>query len=198
MADPEVLDRILGNMVRAVSILEGCPQFAFLVPEVRVNLVYALPGARSPQEVAAVEGRITAAKGWPRASGLPALGASDHMARLVLEIRKYDSAVNAGINFRCDQTVIEIVREYCGQNGIRFGWIDRSKEPAEVSEKDGMSMPWKVKSLVERSGGVPRLFYEGEGWGKEPLFCALGEDAVGVAATAIEIARRYCSRVRQA
>ena len=52
-------------------------------------------------------------------------------------------------------------------------------------------MPWKIKQLVESSGGVPGLFYEGEGWGKEPLFVTLGQDAIKVANIAIEIARRY-------
>jgi predicted fused transcriptional regulator/phosphomethylpyrimidine kinase len=38
---------------------------------------------------------------------------------------------------------------------------------------------------------VPRLFYEGEGWGKEPLFVAVGADAVEVAGIAVEITVRY-------
>ena len=52
-------------------------------------------------------------------------------------------------------------------------------------------MPWKVKQLVAKYSAVPRLFYETAGWGKEPLFLALGRDAVEVAGIAIEIARRY-------
>ncbi|MFC2041067.1 thiamine-phosphate synthase family protein, partial [Chloroflexota bacterium] len=59
------------------------------------------------------------------------------------------------------------------------------------AEKDRASMPWKIKQLATSSGGIPRLFYEGEGWGKEPLFVALGNDATEVANIAIEIARRY-------
>jgi len=38
-------DAILGNLVVAVTMLEDCHEFALLIPEVRVNLVYALPGA---------------------------------------------------------------------------------------------------------------------------------------------------------
>ena len=56
-------------------------------------------------------------------------------------------------------------------------------------------MPWKVKQLFIKYGAMPRLFYEGAGWGKEPLFLALGLDAIEVAATAIEIARRYQQKV---
>ena len=191
MSNSDEVDQVLGNLVRAINMLQSCMEFARLVPEVRVNLVYALPGARSTQEVAAVDGRITVVQGLPHAPGVPAFGASDHMARLVIQVRNYDPGVNAGINFKCDKAIIEVVKEYCSQNGLLFGWIDRSKEPAGVAEPDGSSMPWKIKQLVGRYGAIPRLFYEGEGWGKEPLFVALGSDAVEVTTIAIEIARRY-------
>ena len=184
-------EKVLGNLAPAVGMLEECTEFARLIPEVRVNLVYALPEARTGDEVAAVDGRITAVRGKPYASGTPRFGASDHMARLIIEVRKYDATINAGINFKCDESVIEVVKDYCSEKGLLFGWIDRTKEPPEVIKRDGISMPWKIRELVSSSGGVPRLFYEGEGWGKEPLFVALGTDAIEVATIAIEIARRY-------
>jgi hydroxymethylpyrimidine/phosphomethylpyrimidine kinase len=185
---------ILGNIVTAIDKLEKCREFASLIPEVRVNLVYALPEAKTREDVAAIEGRITAVRGLPHASGYPAFGASDHMARLIIEARKYDPGINAGINFKYDKTLEEIAREYCSLHHWLFGRIDRSKEPASIIEQDGISMPWKIKELVAGSNGLPRLFYEGEGWGKEPLFVALGEDAVAVASIAIEIAVSYSQR----
>ncbi|MFC1915140.1 thiamine-phosphate synthase family protein [Chloroflexota bacterium] len=185
---------VLGNLVSAVEMLQSCAEFALLMPEVRVNLVYALPGAKASDEVAAVDGRITVVGGFPYAPGLPRWGASDHMARLIIEVRKYDPTINAGINFKCDAKVIDIVQKYCSEKGVLFGWIDRTKEPAEIAEQDRSSMPWKMKQLAENHGGIPKLFYEGEGWGKEPLFVALGNDAVEVAGIAIEIARRYSGK----
>ncbi|MDD4859101.1 MAG: thiamine-phosphate synthase family protein [Dehalococcoidales bacterium] len=184
------LDAILGNLVSAVHMLEAHPEFTALIPEVRVNLVYAPLDARTPQEVAAVDGRITSVRGIPYAPGLPAFGASDHMARLVLEVRKYDAAVNAGINFKCDKQIIRVVEEYCKDKGFTTGTIDRTKEPAKVAERDGTSMPWKMKYLVDTYGKIPRLFYEGDGWGKEPLYVAIGKDAVEVTEIAVEIAER--------
>lgn len=194
MSNTEQAEMVLGNLVRAIRLLEDCPEFASLVPEVRVNLTYALPGARTPDEVAAVDGRITAVQGYPHASGLPKWGASDHMARLIIEVRQYDATFNAGINFKCDAAIIEVVQKYCAEKGILSGWIDRTKEPDEVAGPDQRSMPWKIKQLATNYNGIPRLFYEGEGWGKEPLFVALGSDAVEVAGIAIEIARRYRQR----
>ena len=194
MDDKENKELIIGNLVRAVEMLQNCPEFSHLMPEVRVNLVYALPEAGTPEDVAAIDGRITVVQGLPHAAGIPRWGASDHMARLIIEIRKYEPSINAGINFKCDAAIIDVVKKYCSEQNILFGQIDRTQEPTEVTEQDGTSMPWKIKHLVTSSGGVPRLFYEGEGWGKEPLFVAIGSDAVEVTAMAIEIAHRYCQR----
>jgi len=189
------LEMVLGNLVHAVAMLQNCAEFSLLMPEVRVNLVYALPGAKTADEVAAVDGRVTVVRGFPYAPGLPRWGASDHMARLIIEVRKYDPTINAGINFKCDATMIEVVQKYCAEKNLLFGWIDRTKEPAEAAEQDRSSMPWKIKYLKTNYGGIPKLFYEGEGWGKEPLFVALGSDAVEVAGIAIEIAQRYQQRL---
>jgi len=194
LSNTKQAEMVLGNLVRAIQLLEDCPEFASLVPEVRVNLACALPGARTPEEVAAVDGRITAVRGYPHTSGLPRWGASDHMARLIIEARRYDNTVNAGINFKCDAAIIEVVQKYGAEKGMTFGWIDRTGEPDEVAGPDRRSMPWKIKQLATNYNGIPRLFYEGEGWGKEPLFVALGSDAVEVAEIAVEIARRYRQR----
>lgn len=191
MRKSELAEKILGNVCLAVNDLQKCKDFARLMPEVRVNIVYAMPGARSSREVAAVEGRITVVNGYPRASGLPGWGGSDHMARMVIEARKHNENVNAGINFKCNEKVISVVRRYAKGRGLRFGWIDRTREPGEVANIDGKSIPWKMEYLVEQNGAVPDLFYEGDGWGKEPLFFVLGTSATSVVKTAKEIAAEY-------
>ena len=112
---------ILGNLAQAMNMLQESAEFARLMPEVRVNLVYALSDAKTPQDVAAVEGRITTVGGLPHASGMPAWGVSDHLARRVLEVRKYDAEINAAINFKCNAEVIEVVQKYCAEKGFLFG-----------------------------------------------------------------------------
>jgi len=191
MTKKDTAEKIMGNLCLAVDRLQRCRDFSRLMPEVRVNVVYALPGAVNSAEVAAIEGRITVVNGYPLASGLPKWGASDHMARLIIESRKYNPEVNAGINFKCDENIIKVVKKYARDKKLVFSWIDRTREPGEVSKADGSSMPWKIKQLVGRNGRVPDIFYEGDGWGKEPLFVALGIDAVSVVKTATEIARLY-------
>ncbi|MEA3431574.1 MAG: thiamine-phosphate synthase family protein [candidate division WOR-3 bacterium] len=81
-------DLVLGNVLQAVMMLEKSHSFAYLIPEVRTNLVYALPNAKSKEDVAGIEGRITVVNGYPKASGFPKFGASSHMARFIIEIMK--------------------------------------------------------------------------------------------------------------
>ena len=191
MLKKEMAERVMGNLCVAVNNLQRCRDFSMLIPEVRVNIVYALPGAKSSREVAAIDGRITVVNGYPHASGLPGWGVSDHMARLVIEARKNRPQFNAGINFKCDDGIIAVVKKYAREKKLLFGSIDRTEEPEEASKVDGNSMPWKIKHMVARYGRVPDIFYEGDGWGKEPLFMTLGGDALSVVKIAIGIARMY-------
>jgi len=185
-------DIILGNLVRAVQILESSEHFGLLMPEVRVNLVYSMESASSPEDVAGIDGRITLVSGKVKAAGYPRFGASDHMARLIIEVRKYDKRYRAGINFAWTPEISAFLEEYCKKMGWDYAGIDRSLEPKEFSSVEGKSMPWKIKTLVEMCGGkVPKVFYEGPGLGKEPLTVLLGKDAVEVAIEVVEISKMY-------
>ena len=57
----EQIDQIemRGKMAVALELIEGCEEFTALIPEVRTNLVYALPNAKTRDDVLAVDGRIT-------------------------------------------------------------------------------------------------------------------------------------------
>ena len=182
---------VLKDLAKAVNLIEKCKEFSYLMPEVRVNVVYALSNAKEPVDVAGVDGRITVVKGYPKACGDVIFGASDHMARLIIEIRKYDESIRAGINFKCDQKIIEHVKKFCEKERLSFGIIDRRKEPKEIIEEDKKSMPWKVKQLIKNYGKIPTVFYENEGWGKEPLFVIIGKTPIEVVKTTIKIAKSF-------
>ena len=172
---------VLEDLNEAVRSMQRCKNCIGFMPEVRINLVYSLPHPKTIKDVAAIDGRITIVKGQLKPAGEATFGASDHMARLVIEISKYDPTIRSGINFKYDPEIFAFITEYCAKRNIRLGKIDRTKEPVSVREEDGMSMPWKIKSLVDSNEGkVPKIFYESEGWGKEPLFVMVGEDPISV------------------
>jgi len=183
------------QLEQAVRLLESCREFSALVPEVRVNLVFAPEGAHQAEDVLGVDGRITVVAGMPKASGPLRQGSSDHMARLIIELRKYDETIRAGLNFRWHETILVFVQRYCVEHGLVVGCIDRTVEPTELIGKDKGSIPWKVKHLLGACGGkVPPVFYESRGWGKEPLFFLVGTDPVPLVHRAIEIARGFAAR----
>jgi len=184
-------EAVLKDLTKAVKLLEKCKEFADLMPEVRVNVIYALSNAKEPIDVAAVDGRITVVKGYPKACGNVIFGASDHMARLILEIRKYDESIRSGMNFKCDSKIIEHVKKFCERKKLSFGKIDRRKEPKQIIKQDKKSMPWKIRQLIKNDGKIPTLFYESEGWGKEPLFVIIGKDPIEVVKTTIKIAKTF-------
>ena len=183
---------MLGRMLVALGEVEGCREFAALVPEVRTNLVYAREGAKTPEDVLAIDGRITVVEGLPRAAGRVKFGASSHMARLILELRKRDPSVRAGIDFAWTPHLSAWLGEHCREKGWVFSVIDRHGEPEEIREAEGASMPWKVAEAVRAAEGrVPKIFYETGAIGKEPVSVLVGRDPVEVAGQACGIARKY-------
>ena len=184
-----------GQIALALELLEGCEEFAGLVPEVRTNLVYARPHARSRADVLGIDGRITVVNGLPHAAGKPKFGASSHMARLLVELGKVDSAVRAGVNFANNPSLTKWLEAYCKMRGWVFSVIDRTQEPEEVKDVEGASMPWKVTQAIDTAGGqVPKVFYETGAIGKEPVSVLVGQDPIEVAEQVCEIARRYHAR----
>jgi len=193
MLDDEV--QMYGKMALAVDLIEGCNDFASLIPEVRTNLVYARPNAQAKDEVLGIDGRITVVNGRPHAAGKPKFGVSSHMARLIVEIGKTDSTLRAGVNFANNPALASWLEKYCEAKGWVFSVIDRSKEPEEIKEPEGASMPWKVQAAIEAAGGVvPKIFYETGAIGKEPVSVLVGHDPIDVAEEICKIARRYRGR----
>jgi len=82
--DPTTEIDMFGRMTIALEKVEACREFTALIPEVRTNMVFAHPYAKTPDEVLAVDGRITIINGMPRAAGRVRFGASGHMARFII------------------------------------------------------------------------------------------------------------------
>lgn len=183
---------LCGRMLAALEQLEGCKEFAFLIPEVRTNLVYAKLNPKGPEDVLGIDGRITIVDGMPHAAGRPKFGASSHMGRLIVEINRIDPSVRAGINFANNPHLAKWLKEYCKAKGWVFSVMDRSREPEEVREQEGASMPWKAAEAIRAAGGrVPKIFCDMGGIGKEPVSVLIGEDPVEVVREVCEIAKLY-------
>jgi len=189
VADPARSSRLardllgaLENIRRALRLVwENWQLLEPLVPETGMNIAEAPGDAREPGEVAAVEGRVTRGLGRP-VHGCPAPGASSHMARLILALRRHGVPVSAAVNAKPLPQLLRAAKEL----GMKVLPIDRSREPNP--EIEGSTMEW-VASLISANGGVDMVYDLGAP-GKEPMLRVLGHDALEALEKLLEAARR--------
>lgn len=136
-----------------------------LIPEVGVNLGYALPTADTLEEVCAITGRIVRIGERPAAVGPPAFGASRHVARIILAAMQFDPARRSAMNLRYDETLVARAQAA----GLAIGTFDRADEPAESK-----TMEWGTREAIRRAETFPDVIYDLGGPGKAPMVRFLG------------------------
>ena len=101
-----------------------------VIPNVGMNIAACLTSANSPEDVAAVPGKITAIDGELRTHGKPQFGSSTHLAEMLLKARKSDSSKCSIINIRppgdYEGTDIDAVQDACNQLGWELADANRS------------------------------------------------------------------------
>jgi len=177
----------IDKVKKAVSILENSSEFAALIPEVRSNLVMAVEGAERIEQVIGIPGRITIVNGKPRSVMEPDFMSSSHMARLVLSVMKHDPTKKSALNMKYDPIILEI----CKKLGLKVSSYNRAQEPEDVKNVEGSTIQWGVETAIENAGTIPDVIYHKGAWGKEPMICLIGSDAVKVAEMGIGIARLF-------
>ena len=178
--------RVYSNVVRAVKVFETAANSYKLVPEVGTNIAYALPDARTTQEVCAVPGRLVCVEGAVRAVGVPAFGASGHNGRALLAAMRADPGVRATMNVRAGDDVLAACREL----GYRLASFDRAEEREGDAAAEGKTLEWGVERAVAAAGGVPDVIHDRGAVGKEPMVRLFGTDAFDVVRRAVAISRR--------
>ena len=175
------------NVKKAVNILEKCSEFAALIPEVRSNIVMAAEGADRVEQVVGIPGRITIVNGSPKSVMEPDIMSSSHMARLVLSMMEHDPSIRSAINLKYDPKILEI----CKKLGLKVSSYNRTNEPDDVKQVEGSTIPWGVETAIEKIGTIPDVIYHLGAWGKEPMICLVGPDAIKVAELAVCIAKLF-------
>ncbi len=136
-----------------------------LVPEVGINIGFALPGADGYRDVCALEGRMVRVGSEVVAVGPPAFGASKHVARIILAAKKFDPAIRSAMNVKYTADFLE----KCGAGGLTLGSFDRAEEPEGVS-----TMEWGTQQAIRSLGRVPDAIYDIGGPEKLPMVRFLG------------------------
>ncbi len=141
---------------------------AQFIPEVGMNMVYALPGATKQSDVCGVEGRITRYKNHGMLCGNLAFGASKHVASIVLAAMSSDPGTRSALNIRYAEKTLRA----CQKLGFMLGSFDRKDEPATASS----SMEWGTNHAISTVGFVPDIISDAGGVGKEPMIRVLGKN----------------------
>jgi len=138
-----------------------------LIPEVGINVGYALVGALEPEEVAAFEGRVVRVGRGGKKTGCAKFGASKHVARIVLAAMSHDPDMRCAMNMKYSEKNLSA----CRRANLTISTFDRAEEPEGVS-----SMTWGVHKAISDFGSVPDVIYDKGGIGKEPMIRLLGKD----------------------
>ena len=177
-------DMILKLLKEASSQLEKHPGAGRLAPEIQINLGYALPYARTREDVAAFPGRIVRVRDYLRHIEAPEFGASSHVANIILTAMLYDPKKRSAMDIKMDEAFLKKGEAL----GYKIASFSRKDEPKAVKEAEGSSLVWGVKQAIENSGGlVPDLIWDDGDLGKEPAIRVLGNDPLEVVKKALSL-----------
>ncbi|HEC81604.1 MAG TPA: bifunctional hydroxymethylpyrimidine kinase/phosphomethylpyrimidine kinase [Thermoplasmatales archaeon] len=138
-----------------------------LIPEVGINIGYALPNAKSKNDVCAVDGRIT--KGVQKTyHGTLRFGTSKHVASIILAAMKFDKTVRSAMNIRYSQDLIKKIKK----KDLTVYSFSRKEEPKDT----GSTMEWGTTYVIQKHGMVPDVIWDKGAVGKEPMIRILGKN----------------------
>ncbi len=172
LAPALALGPCLAEMDAALARLEATPGLAGMIPEVRGQLGYALPGAASAAEVLAVAGRITHIGDRLKAAGPPRPGASSHVAKIVLAAMAVDPSMRAAMACNFSEELVERARGL----GWVVGEFSRDQEPPEVKRMEGSTLEWGTSRVIADLGQVPEVIFDRGEAGKEPVLRLLARN----------------------
>ena len=136
------------------------------VPEVGINVAYALPGAETLEDVCGLHGRIQRVGPGVAVTGPAEFGASKHVARVVLAAMRFDPAIRSAANLKYTEANFRRLR----RTGLRMGTFDRRQQPEGTS-----TMDWGTTQAVRAVGRVPDVIHDSGSVGKEGMIRVLGQ-----------------------
>jgi len=158
--------RVLKEVENAVLWFESNLKPDF-VPEVGINMAYALPGAEGFDDVCGIDGRIVKIGGKVKRIGDVDFGKSRHVARIVLTAMRFDPGMRCAMNIGYSEDTVKKAK----RKKLNVGFFDRKYEPKDVS-----TMEWGTKNVIKKMGYVPDIIYDKGGFGKEAMIRITGKN----------------------
>ncbi|MFW3145830.1 MAG: thiamine-phosphate synthase family protein [Thermoplasmatota archaeon] len=163
---------VLEDLALAVEFLKGEP-IPRLVPALKINIAYALPGASSPMDVASFPGRIPDRNGILMDPYRSEFGASKHLAGKLIEVIRGGGDLRAVISLRYDEDVGALLEKMgCGKDLVK-------------SEGGG-----KKSAVGKRTWDPDTVMVDPGDFGIEPCLYIFGRTPLEVARKAAELHAR--------
>ncbi len=153
-------------------------EFFTLLPEVGSNIAVAIPSAETKEDIAAVRGRIVKCGNSAIQVGVVEFGASDHVARIVLAMMRFDPDMRACCNIRYSDRIISV----CSDIGLELAEFMREDEP-----EGSKTMDWGTESVIKKLGHIPDVIYDAGGFGKEAMIRITGKSGNDLTSKIIKI-----------
>ncbi|MCU0799768.1 MAG: hypothetical protein MUC62_08880 [Candidatus Thermoplasmatota archaeon] len=118
--------RLLDELSSAVLFLKARP-IPGLIPAVKLNIAYALPGAGTKDQVASFPNRLPDHKGTIGEPRPPEFGASNHLSSVLLAASKGRPGISAVMNTRSGPDVMNAIRKM----GEEASVLDRKEHTLE-------------------------------------------------------------------
>lgn len=161
----------LEDLLAAERLLRASPPLR-VVPQIGLNLARATPDATRPEQVLSFPGRIIDAGGRLVVPAPPELGASGHLARCLLHLRRRDPASLALASVRGGPAVAKAA--------TRLGW-----RVAQVGPRRGEAES-AVLTAIDKAAD-PRTVHDPGAVGLEPCLYLAGADARAVAQRILDL-----------
>ncbi|WP_346297682.1 bifunctional hydroxymethylpyrimidine kinase/phosphomethylpyrimidine kinase [Geoglobus acetivorans] len=167
---------MLGEMRQAVERLSRVENAAKVIPEVGMNIAYAMPFRylKSVNDVLSLDGRIVRGKNRLIVPDNFEFGASRHLSRALIAYMQHFPEYRAVVNVKYDEELIERLRNA----GLKLASYDRRDEPVEIKMREGATIPWGIQTAIENSGGRPDVIYHLGDTGKEPMILIFAKSPV--------------------
>lgn len=136
------------------------------VPEVGSNVCYALPHATSPDDVAALTGRIHRVCARARPLGHVNYGASRYVASVVLAAMRHDPGMRACVNLARTEDHLRRAREA----GLTVASFERAAQPEDADP----GYEWGTDAAIRALGAVPDVIEDAGGFAMEAQMRVLG------------------------
>jgi hydroxymethylpyrimidine/phosphomethylpyrimidine kinase len=153
-----------------------------MIPEVGINFVYALPNATQIKDVLGISGRIVKRKKKPFQVGEIQLGASKHIASIIITCMTQNPEKRAALNIAYSPNIIC----HAKKKGLKIGSFNRKKEPSNQK-----TMDWGTKNVIKSQGGIPDIIWDSGAPGKEPMIRIIAETPKDVLRIIKKLTEKY-------